>query len=305
MGNLSGILRNDLQVNKYSRREDITVLTSFIGWCDVPLTSHGEADARDAGKLMGERGLTFDVAFTSELERAWRTCAIALSAAGQSSVRTIKSWRLNERHYGALQGHLKNCPKLTESFGEEQLIQWRRSYHLVPPRLSDISVWNKIDMESFRLNMAYMGQQYYDRKLFDLLLRHDTRFIPTYQTNEEDIDSIRDLYPGTESLKDCETRAFGYWNDEIKPRVKAGFRVLIVAHANTIRAMVKAIDHISDDQIAHLKIPNGVPLVYTLDENLEPITDVEATDEIGFQAKYLVSARSHQKVCIEAMNSLA
>ena len=108
--------------------------------------------------------------------------------------------------------------------------------------------------------------------------------------------SLEFPYPPTESLKQCEDRAFGYWNAEIAPRVLAGERVLIVAHANTIRALVKAVDGIADEMIPHLKIPNGVPLVYTLDDKLKPVVDLE--DDLGFQANYLVSARNHGKVCI-------
>jgi 2,3-bisphosphoglycerate-dependent phosphoglycerate mutase len=268
----------------------------FTGWCDVPLTSHGEADARDAGALIGQRGLKFDVAFTSNLERAWRTCAIVLSASGQSNIETVRTWRLNERHYGALQGHLKNCPKLIESFGEDKLIEWRRAYHTRPPSLNDSNIWGKIDVKSFQLNAKHMDRNFLDTKLYNLIMRHDSLHLNQYMYDADpfDIDTSRILYPSTESLKDCETRAYGYWNEVIKPRVKAGYRILIVAHANTIRALVKSMDNISDDQIAQLKIPNGVPLVYTLDENFEPILEIE--DDIGFQAKYLVSPRNHKKV---------
>jgi 2,3-bisphosphoglycerate-dependent phosphoglycerate mutase len=267
----------------------------FTGWCDVPLTSHGEADARDAGALIGQRGLKFDVAFTSNLERAWRTCAIVLSASGQSDIETVRTWRLNERHYGALQGHLKNCPKLIESFGEDKLIEWRRSYNVRPPSLTDPAIWSKIDMNAFRLNTEHMDHRFFDQSLFSLIMRHDTRFANNYDINPAEVDPTRFLYPSTESLKDCEARAYGYWNDVIKPKIKEGSRVvLIVAHANTIRALVKAMDNISDDQIAQLKIPNGVPLIYTLDKNFEPKFDIE--DDIGFNAMYLVSARNHKRV---------
>ncbi|KAJ1436646.1 phosphoglycerate mutase 1 family protein [Ochromonadaceae sp. CCMP2298] len=227
----------------------------FTGWCDVPLTAHGEADAIDAGTLMGERGLKFDVAFTSNLERGWRTCAMTLAAADQSSTETIRSSMLNERHYGALQGHKKDCPVLIDAFGIEKMLEWRRSYGTAPPSLSSIFTANAIK------NATYA--------------------------------------PSTESLAQCEHRAFGYWQEVIAPRVRAGERVLIVAHANTIRALVKAVDNIDDQKIAHLKIPNGIPLVYTMDERLQPIdpTDVKGVDSHdGCQATYLVSARNHSKV---------
>lgn len=194
----------------------------------------------------------------------------------------------------ALQGHLKNCPKLIKSFGEEKLIEFRRSYHEAPPSLLDPEIWSKIDMNSFHLNTQHMDNKYLNAKVFSLINRHDTRFANGFDIDPAEYDPMRNQYPSTESLKDCETRAFGYWNEVIKPRVKAGYRVLIVAHANTIRALVKSMDNIADDKIAHLKIPNGVPLIYTLDENLEPILNV--ADDVGLQAKYLVSARSHKKV---------
>lgn len=139
-----------------------------------------------------------------------------------------------------------------------------------------------------------MDPRFLDMNLFNLILRHDTRFSSNYENDPMDVDPMRQLYPSTESLKDCETRVFDYWKAVIRPRIKAGYRVLIVAHANTIRALVKSIDNISDEQIAQLRIPNGVPLVYTFDENLEPVLDI--VDDIGFQAKYLVSARNHKKV---------
>lgn len=289
----------------------------FTGWCDVPLTKHGEADARDAGHLMGERGLKFDVAFTSNLERAWRTCAMVLAESGQSGVETIKSWKLNERHYGALQGHKKNCPKLTASFGEEKLIEWRRSYQLAPPTLYDPEIFNRIDLQSFKLNASHMDPRFIDHSTIEHLLGYGdlSNNIAYGSNNSGTVGEVQQRlqnqscntffvpshsYPSTESLKDCGDRAYGYWKQTILPRVKAGERVLIVAHANTIRALVKAVDNISDNMIRNLKIPNGIPLVYTLDENLEPIQDqaslASSEDTLGFQAKYLVSARNHQKM---------
>ena len=246
----------------------------FTGWCDIPLTEHGISDAKDSGTLMQERGMKFDVAFTSNLERAWKTCETALLYSDQSNIEVIKSWKLNERHYGALQGHLKNCPKLIESFGEPTLIEWRKSYDHAPPSLRDPGIADKLDQESVRLGNSRMDPRYFS---------HDG-------ANVVDCD----VFPATESLKDCEKRAFSYWTDAIAPRVRAGKRVLIVAHANTIRALVKAVDRIEDNMIRHLKIPNGIPLVYTLDANLEPIID--STDDLGFQAKYLISPHNHEKV---------
>lgn len=238
----------------------------FTGWCDVPLTDLGEADAADAGRLIGNRGLQFDVAFTSDLERAWRTCALLLSAAGQSNVETVRSWRLNERHYGMLQGHSKNSPDLVEAFGEDRLIDFRMSYSHPPPAMDD-KLLNTLD-DNLR------------ERIKSISLAHTD---PT-QAN----------VPKTESLEECEARAFGYWQAIIAPRVKRGERILIVAHANTIRAMIKALDDVSDDNISKLKIPNGIPLVYQLNGDLQPIEQM--VDDIGVQAKYLVSARNHGRM---------
>lgn len=238
----------------------------FTGWCDVPLTKNGELDARDAGALIGSRGIKFDIAFTSYLERAWRSCGILLSEAGQSDVETIRSWRLNERHYGLLQGHRKDSPDLKKEFGEEKLLEWRQSYHECPPSLFDSSVINALSEKVLNVSREF-GSNFGEPGI-----------------------------PDTESLKRCERRAFGYWNDVIAPRVKEGQNVLIVAHANTIRTLVKAIDDIPDELISKLKIPNGIPLVYTLDENLRPIDNIKSTDDVGVHAKYLVSARNHGKM---------
>ena len=269
----------------------------FTGWCDIPLTDHGEVDAYDAGVLMGERGMKFDVAFTSTLERAWRTCAIALSAAGQSgSVETQRSWQLNERHYGALQGHLKDSPKLTQLYGEEKILEWRRSYDTAPPSLYDPNFARDMGPESFKRATEKMNPAFLDHRKLPLPgMPFEPNFNPPQFSSLEDLENSHH-FPSTESLKNCEDRAFGYWKNVIAPRVKAGERVLIVAHANTIRALVKAVDQIDDSLIAHLKIPNGIPLVYTMDRDLNPILDF--TDDLGFQANYLVSARNHGKVSI-------
>eukprot|EP01038_Epipyxis_sp_PR26KG_P007143 gene7143-9746_t len=267
----------------------------FTGWCDIPLTAAGENDAKDAGTLMGERGLKFDVAFTSTLERAWRTCALTLSEAGQSGVEVVRSWKLNERHYGALQGHLKTCPKLIEAFGNEKIMEWRRSFHTAPPSMYDVDILKMIGSDALQtctslVNPNYINLHALERTQRELAHNHDSKG----HNAENNTDVFNHTYPATESLLQCQERAYGYWKDTIAPRVRNGERVLIVAHANTIRALVKAVDHIDDDMITHLKIPNGVPLVYTLDEDLEPIVDL--TDDLGFQAKYLVSARNHGRM---------
>lgn len=266
----------------------------FTGWCDVPLTEQGEADATDAGRLMGERGLEFDVAFTSYLERAWRTCAIALAEANQSSCQVIRSSKLNERHYGALQGHLKDCPKLAAAYGTDKVIEWRRSFHTAPPPLYELDFIRKMGLDSLGTSTELMDPRYVDKLEIERARLTINSGLPYTQPISLGENKKANLYPKTESLKQCQERAFGYWRDVIAPRLLAGERVLIVAHANTIRALVKAVDDIDDDQIAHLKIPNGIPLVYTLNENLKPTQLL--SDDLGFQAKYLVSARNHGKM---------
>jgi 2,3-bisphosphoglycerate-dependent phosphoglycerate mutase len=238
----------------------------FTGWCDVPLTTHGEIDAHDAGVLMGERGMKFDVAFTSTLERAWRTCAIALSAAGQSgSVETIRSWKLNERHYGALQGHLKDSPKLTKLFGEEKILEWRRSYDTAPPSLYDPKFSASMGPESYKRATDMMNPLFLDPRFTPKPLNP-----PTFNAAPESDDFLNfegvHKFPSTESLKNCEDRAFGYWNEVIAPRVKAGERVLIVAHANTIRALVKAVDQVSQSTALFCPVRNQL-IHFALDDN--------------------------------------
>ena len=284
----------------------------FTGWCDVPLTKRGELDAKDAGILMGERGLKFDVAFTSNLERAWRSCAIALSACGQSNTEVIRSWKLNERHYGALQGHFKDAPELVEAFGEEKVIAWRKSFHSAPPSLYDEDVLRKLGPNSLNISTEFLNPNYVDQKKFNYFnnilhqrSRYENRAAVHPNSNSSSSNGSNSAfdagfpYPSTESLQQCQVRAFGYWKEVIAPRLLEGQRVLIVAHANTIRALVKAVDNIDDGMIAHLKIPNGVPLVYTLDKHLNPRVDDysnENADDLGFQAKYLVSARNHGRM---------
>lgn len=226
----------------------------FTGWCDVPLTNHGEIDAHDAGVLMGERGMKFDVAFTSTLERAWRTCAIALSAAGQSgSVETIRSWKLNERHYGALQGHLKDSPKLTQLFGEEKILEWRRSYDTAPPSLYDPEFSVNMGPESYKRATDMMNPKFLDPRFTPKPVNPDMFNTVPAESNDFLNFEGDHKFPSTESLKNCEDRAFGYWNEVIAPRVKAGERVLIVAHANTIRALVKAVDQVRELLLLLLK----------------------------------------------------
>jgi len=205
----------------------------FTGWTDVPLSERGEAEARQAGRLMKEAGLTFDIVFTSLLVRAIRTAEIALEEMGLSWLPVERSWRLNERHYGALQG--LNKRETAEKYGSEQVFLWRRSYDVPPPPLDPS-----------------------DRRH----PRHDPRyrFLPP------------DALPATECLKDVVARMLPYWYDAIAPRLLDGKRVLVVAHGNSLRALVKHLDRISDEEIAELNIPTGIPLRYELDGELKPIS---------------------------------
>jgi 2,3-bisphosphoglycerate-dependent phosphoglycerate mutase len=254
-------------------------------------------DAKDAGMLIGERKMQFDVAFTSNLERAWRTCAVALANSNQSGVEVIRSWRLNERHYGALQGHEKNSEQLMTTFGEEKVIDWRRSYTGSPPHLYNIEFLQKMGPLSLETCTSWMNPKYLNREKYFNCRRvlKSENTISNKFLNEL---GESNLFPTAESLKQCQERAYSFWTSTIAPRVKSGEKVLIVAHANTIRSLVKAVDNISDEMIWHLRIPNGIPLVYHLDDNLKPIGN-QLSDDLGFQANYLVSPRNHSKVITE------
>lgn len=204
----------------------------FTGWHDVPLSETGRAEAVRAGQLMRDEGLTFDVAHTSLLRRAIQTVNIALDVMDQHWIPVKRHWRLNERHYGALQGLDKK--ETSQRYGADQVFAWRRSYDVPPPPLDP-------DDE-----------------------RHP-RFDPRYA------DLAPDLLPATECLKDVVARMLPYWHDAIVPDLRAGRRVLIGAHGNSLRALVKHLDGIADDAIAELNIPTGIPLLYELDEQLRPV----------------------------------
>ncbi|MHB8398742.1 MAG: 2,3-diphosphoglycerate-dependent phosphoglycerate mutase [Candidatus Limnocylindrales bacterium] len=203
----------------------------FTGWTDVDLTATGVAEAHEAARLLQAEGLGFDVAFTSVLKRAIRTLWIVLDDLDLMWLPVHGSWRLNERHYGALQGLDK--AQTAKEFGEVQVKRWRRSYDVPPPAL-------EVD----------------DRRFPGL--------DPRYATLDE-----ADL-PRTESLKDTVARFLPYWHDEIAPSVRAGRRVIVAAHGNSLRALVKYLDGIGDEEIVGLNIPTGVPLVYDLDDELRP-----------------------------------
>lgn len=205
----------------------------FTGWVDVDLNEKGTAEAERGGELLVESGLLPDVVHTSVLRRAIRTAQIALNGADRHWIETKRSWRLNERHYGALQG--KDKAATLAEFGEEQFMIWRRSYDTPPPA---------IDHDNEFANF------------------HDTRYagLPT------------EVRPATECLKDVLVRALPYWYDQIVPDLRAGKVTLVAAHGNSLRAIVKHLDQISDDDIVGLNIPTGIPLVYELDDDLKPVT---------------------------------
>jgi 2,3-bisphosphoglycerate-dependent phosphoglycerate mutase len=204
----------------------------FTGWTDVGLTEKGISEAREAGKLMREAGLTFDVAYTSVLKRAIKTLFLALEEMDALWIPVHKDYRLNERHYGALQG--LNKAETAEKYGDEQVLQWRRSYDIPPPELTS-------DDERYPGN---------DPRYADL--------------NESEL-------PLTESLKLTYERLLPYWNETLVPAIKSGEKVIIAAHGNSLRAIVKHLDDMDEASIVKLNIPTGVPLVYELDANLKPL----------------------------------
>ena len=204
----------------------------FTGWTDVDLTEKGKEEALKAGKVLKENGFEFDIAFVSVLKRALRTLWLALEEMDQLWIPWEKSWRLNERHYGGLQG--LNKAETAARHGEEQVLIWRRSYDIPPPPLD----------------------------------KNDDRY-PGKLRVYNDVDSA-DL-PVTESLKDTVARFLPYWHDTIAPTIKSGKRVLIAAHGNSLRALVKYLDNMSEEEILKLNIPTGMPLVYELDKDLKPV----------------------------------
>jgi 2,3-bisphosphoglycerate-dependent phosphoglycerate mutase len=204
----------------------------FTGWTDVDLSEKGKQEALDAGRLLKAEGYTFDIAYTSVLKRAIRTLWIAMDEMDLLWVPVVRAWQLNERHYGALQG--LNKSETAEKFGEAQVKIWRRSYDVPPPALDPA-------------DPRFPG--------------HDRRYA-SLSPNE---------LPLTECLKDTVARFVPYWENVIAPDVKAGKRVIIAAHGNSLRALVKYLDNISDQDIVELNIPTGMPLVYELDANLQPL----------------------------------
>jgi len=204
----------------------------FTGWIDVDLSDKGTAEAREAGRRLKEAGFVFDMAYTSVLKRAIRTLWLVLDEMDLMWIPVENCWRLNERHYGALQG--LNKAEMARKFGEEQVLLWRRSYDVRPPALE-------------KADETHPGND------------------PRYR------DMNRNEVPATECLKDTVARFLPYWHDKIAKTIKSGERVLIVAHGNSLRALVKHLDTVSDKEIVSLNIPTGISLVYELDEDLKPV----------------------------------
>jgi 2,3-bisphosphoglycerate-dependent phosphoglycerate mutase len=204
----------------------------FTGWTDVPLTPTGVDQAKNAGRLLREEGYEFDVCHTSVLKRAIHTLWHCLDEMDRQWLPVVKSWRLNERHYGALQG--LNKAETARKFGDEQVLVWRRSYDIPPPALeADDPRCERADPRYARLQPSEV--------------------------------------PLTECLKDTVARVLPFWNEAMAPAIRSGKRVLVAAHGNSIRALVKYLDGISDQDIVGLNIPNGIPLVYELDADLRPL----------------------------------
>lgn len=206
----------------------------FTGWTDVDLTARGQEEAKAAGKILHQNGFTFDAAYTSVLKRAIRTLWIVLDQMDQMWIPITHSWRLNERHYGALQG--LNKAETAAQYGDEQVLIWRRSYDIQPPILS-------VD------DQRYPG--------FDPRYRH----------------LAKGEIPLAESLKDTVTRFLPFWNQTILPELRAERSIIIAAHGNSLRALIKYLDNVSDEAIIDYNIPTGIPLVYELDKQLKPINN--------------------------------
>ena len=207
-------------------------LNLFTGWTDVDLSETGNREAIKAGELLRDEGFTFDIAYTSVLKRAIHTLNHILDGLDQNWIPVVKAWQLNERHYGALQG--LNKAETAAKYGDDQVKIWRRSFDVCPPEL-------ELDDERYPGNQAMY------------------QMVP------------REELPRTESLKITIQRVVPYWNEVIAPDIRAGKKVIIAAHGNSLRALVKYLDNISDEDIVNLNIPTGVPLVYDLDKDLKPL----------------------------------
>jgi len=217
----------------------------FTGWTDVDLTETGRAQARAAGELLKREGYTFDLAYTSVLKRAIRTLWIALDAMDAMYTPVGISWRLNERHYGALQG--LNKAETAAKFGDDQVLIWRRAYAIAPDPLA-----------------------------------HDDPRHPRFDARYAKLST--EQLPAAECLKDTVARVLPFWNESIAPAIRAGRRVLIAAHGNSLRALIKHLDNVSDEDIVNLNIPTGQPLVYELDADLHPISHDYLGDPAAIEA---------------------
>ncbi len=231
-------------------------LNLFTGWTDVDLSDKGLEEAKQAGKVLKSEGYTFDIAFTSVLKRAIRTLNIALEELDLWWIPVVKSWRLNERMYGALQGF--NKAETAEKYGSEKVKLWRRSYDVPPPALDEN-------------DERYPGR---DRRYADV--------------DKKDV-------PLTESLKLTVDRFLPYWHETIAPSIKSGKRVIIAAHGNSLRALVKYLDNISEAEIVELNIPTGIPLVYELDKSLKPIKHYFLGDQEAIDAAINAVAKQTEK----------
>jgi len=217
----------------------------FTGWTDVPLTPEGEQEAVEAGKILKEKGFDFDLTYTSVLQRAIKTLWLILEQIDRMWLPEIKTWRLNEKHYGKLQG--LNKSEMAAQYGEEQVLLWRRAYDVRPPLLSEDEIAD---------------------------MRKESRYA--------DVDNIQ--YMLGESLKDTVERVIPLWENQIKYDLLDNKRVLISAHGNSLRGVVKYLDQMSEDEILHFNIPTGIPLVYQLDDNLKPINRYFLADEEKLKA---------------------
>jgi len=218
----------------------------FTGWTDVELTAKGKAEAKEAALLLSAENIAFDMVFTSVLKRAANTMKICLNNMKKMNIDIFYDWRLNERHYGALQG--LNKLETAKKYGDEQVLTWRRSYDIRPPQL------DRDDKRHPRFDKKYNNLK------------------------DEDI-------PSCECLKDTVLRFLPYWENTISPHVISGKRIMIVAHGNSLRALVKHLDNVSKEDIVSLNIPTGIPLVYELDENLKPIKNYYLGDQDKISAK--------------------
>lgn len=218
----------------------------FTGWTDIDLSPEGIKEAKEAGQILKKEGYSFDLVFTSVLKRAIQTTEIVLREMDLESIEKRLAWQLNERHYGALQGMDK--AKMAQEYGEEQVHIWRRSYSVRPPELTICDFEKQNQLEIFKS-------------------------IPI------------EKLPKTESLRDTYDRTIYYWKSNVVPEIKNERKILVSAHGNSLRAVVKYLDNISDNEISNLNIPTGVPLVYELDENLSPIKHYFLGDPKEIEAK--------------------